>query len=53
MREREREKEKERESRMRVGRGSIRGQLIIWAGAVTPKTAKSKEKVQCDGRINS
>ena len=36
-------------SRVRVGRGRIGGHWIIWAGAVRPKTAKTKKKVKCDG----
>ena len=43
------------DTRVRVGRGCICGHLIIWSGAVRPKTAKktkNKKKVKCDGRTD-
>ena len=38
-------------SQLQVGKGRILGHLIIWAGALRPKTAKTK-KVKCDGRTD-
>ena len=40
-----------KQGRVQVGRGHIWGHLIIWAGAVRPKTAKIKKSVM-DGRTD-